>query len=211
VASSSGAIAVNAPKQTPRNTMKTPPEDLADKLYTLSEEFLTDSGEFSIDDIANTIGVPRATLYYYFSGRDDLLSFLMTEKSERMGVTLEKAMAEGGTVTERLERVIAAMVASMAQAPSLCVNSIVAMGKGPAMASLMRSSEQRVYGPLRELLIEGRATGELSVEDLDTACASMGGAVLMSCMRMLTMTGSIDADVIVPTLTTQLVDGLRSR
>jgi AcrR family transcriptional regulator len=191
--------------------VKTPPEDLAEKLYGLGEDYLAQGAELRIDEVAKAIGVPRATLYYYFSGRDDLLSFLMAEKASRMGTAVRKAIAEGGTVTERLARALEAMVDAMADRPSLCVNLLAAMGQGEAMLGLVTSAEQAVFVPLRELLIEGRATGELAVDDLDVACAGIGGAVLLAAVRAYVTTGAIDADAVSTALIAELVEGLRAR
>jgi AcrR family transcriptional regulator len=191
--------------------VKTPPEDLAEKLYGLSEGYLAQGAELRIDEVARAIDVPRATLYYYFAGRDDLLSFLMAEKAARMGTAVRKALADGGSVTERLERVLDAMVGAMAEQPSLCVNLLAAMGQGEAMLGLVLAAEQAVFVPLRELLIEGRATGELDVTDLDVACAGLAGAVLLASVRAYVTTGAIDADAVSSALTAELVDGLRAR
>ena len=57
--------------------MKKIPEDLADKLYSVSDRFLAQGQDVRIDQVAADVGIPRATLYYYFSGKDDLVTFLM--------------------------------------------------------------------------------------------------------------------------------------
>ena len=191
--------------------MKTPPEDLAAKLYALSEDYLAEAGEFRIDEVAKAVEVPRATLYYYFSGREDLLSFLMAEKAQRVGVAARKALAQGGTTPERLDRLISAMVATLADAPSLCVNMVAAMGRGPAMADLLAAGEQAFFAPLREVLLEGGATGELQVPDPDVAAAGIAGAVLMASLRCYLSDGVIDAEAVSATLSSELVEGLRAR
>jgi TetR/AcrR family transcriptional regulator len=190
--------------------VKTPPDDLAEKLYGLSDEFLSRGLEVRIDEVAETVGVPRATLYYYFSGRDDLIAFLMTEKTNRMGDQVQKAVAQPGTVVERLAAVIGATVETIADSPSLCVNLLAAIGHGAALGDLLISWEQALFVPLRELLIEGRAAGTLDVVDLDTACAAIGGAIMLSTLRDYIASGEIDAAKVRDVLAHQLVDGLRA-
>jgi AcrR family transcriptional regulator len=80
--------------------MKKVPEDLAAKLYSVSDRFL--------DQGAEDAGIPRATLYY-FSGKDDLVTLFMQEKMERVATLVQKAKAGEGTALERFE---AAMRAS---------------------------------------------------------------------------------------------------
>ncbi len=187
--------------------MKRPPEDLAEKLYGLSEELLDQGLDIRIDDVAKAADVPRATLYYYFSGKEDLVSFLMAEKADRMGAAVQKALAAGGSVTDRLEGVVAAMIDAMAEAPSLCMNLLAAMGRGGSLAELILSAERAAFVPIRELLLEGRATGDL---ELDAACAAIGGAVLLATLRDYVSNGEIRADALKATLVPQLVRGLTS-
>ena len=37
--------------------------------------------------------IPRATLYYYFSGKDDLIEFFMNDRMDRVRTAIEKAAA----------------------------------------------------------------------------------------------------------------------
>jgi AcrR family transcriptional regulator len=190
--------------------VKTPPEDLAEKLYGLSDDYLSRGLDVRIDEVAETVGVPRATLYYYFSGKEDLVAFLMTEKTRRMGERIQKVLTEPAPVVDRLQAVIGASVDAMADAPSLCVNILGALGHGAALGDLLTAWEQALFVPLREVLIEGRASGELEVTDLDTTCAAIGGAVMMATLRDYIGSGRIDAPKLRGMLAHQLVDGLRA-
>ena len=73
------------------------------------------------------------------------------------------------------------------------------------------TAERVVTAPLRELLIEGAATGELDVPDIMTATVALGGAVLHACMMHTKVHGSIDTDVLGDELARMLVDGFRAR
>ena len=50
---------------------------LADKLTTAAAGFAVAFEDIRMEDIASAIGIPRATLYYYFAGKDDVLAFLL--------------------------------------------------------------------------------------------------------------------------------------
>jgi hypothetical protein len=67
-----------------------------------------------------------------------------------------------------------------------------------------------VFAPLRELLVEGRASGELTVGEPDPAVAAVGGAVLLASLRDFVAHGEIRADALKATLVPQLVRGLRA-
>ena len=67
--------------------MRKPPDDLARKLLEAGDELTGTRFDVSIDDVAKLTGVPRATLYYYFSGRDDLVAFYMNDKLTRVSLS----------------------------------------------------------------------------------------------------------------------------
>ena len=59
--------------------MRRPPSKLVERLVSVSEEVLRPDPALRLEDIAALIGSARATLYYHFSGRDDLVAFLLEE------------------------------------------------------------------------------------------------------------------------------------
>ena len=60
------------------------PASLANKLYAAAD-VVANSGlvNMKIEDIAAASGVPKATLYYYFTGKEEILSFLFRDLSRR--------------------------------------------------------------------------------------------------------------------------------
>lgn len=191
--------------------MKTPPEDLAQKLLEASDQFVGTGFDVSIDEVAQAAGVPRATLYYYFSGKDDLLTFFINDKLERVATAIGKAAAGEGTAVDRLRASITAIVDSMAAYPGLCIELPQAVSQSGRYGEVAAKAEQVVSAPLRELLIEGRATGELVVPDVMTATVALAGAVMHSCMMHTMLYGKIDAAVLSEQLTSMLVDGFQAR
>src|SRR5919197_956892 len=78
--------------------MKALPEDLATKLLEAEERLPHGHGfRASIEEYAKLSGIPRATLYYYFSGRDDVVQFFVNDKLERTAQAVEKALAARGS------------------------------------------------------------------------------------------------------------------
>ena len=73
--------------------MKRPPDDLVEKLLAVSDQLTGTDLNVSVDDIAKMANVPRATLYYYFAGKEDLLSFFLSDKLHRVSVAIGKAVA----------------------------------------------------------------------------------------------------------------------
>jgi AcrR family transcriptional regulator len=191
--------------------MKRPPEDLAQKLIDVSEQFRGTGLDISIDEVAAAAGVPRATLYYYFSGRDDMVSFFMNDKLDRMHTTVQKAAAGEGTPTERMVQVIREVTRKMIEYPVLCMELPIAIRRSGDFAEVMLNAERTVGAPLRELLIEGRALGEFDFEDLDVTIAAMNGAVMQVAMMEVLRNPEPEADAVADKLSAAIINGLGSR
>jgi len=192
--------------------MKTPTDLIADRLVALSDELGGRVMEMSVDEIAETSDIPRATLYYYFSGKDDLIAFFVNNKLERVATAIAKAAAGEGSATERLSDSIRSIVAAMIEHPVLCTELPEAVKRAGQYAEVATHADRVVMAPMRELLIEGRATGELAVPDVAVAAQAIAGAIMNTTQAHLTMSDEpVDADLLGDQLAATLVEGLRAR
>jgi len=192
--------------------MKQPPEDLAKKLIDASNQFAGTGLDLSIDEVAQAADVPRATLYYYFSGRDDLVDFYLSYKLDSMSEAMKKAAATEGAVVERLDRCIRAVLHSMAAQPALCTELPEALRRAKDnFSEVALKADTVMRQPIRDLLIEGAANGELSVPDVDLVLEAINGAVGQVALIRLTMTGELDADGVADTLVPLMISGLAKR
>jgi TetR/AcrR family transcriptional regulator len=168
--------------------------------------------EGRLDQVAEDAGIPRATLYYYFSGKDDLVTFFMQEKMEQVATLVQKAKAGEGTALERFEATMRTSVHEMAGNPALCLNLMIATGRMRAMAEVMMATDRAVLAPLRELLIEARAVGDAHVPaDIDMTVSALMGGVNMAVIHQWAATGEVDADDMSETIVNQFLDGIRAR
>ncbi len=191
--------------------MKKPPEELAKKLLAVSDQLTGTDLDVSVDDIAKMADVPRATLYYYFSGKEDLISFFLADKLHRVSVAIGKAMAGEGSVVDRLENTLVAVMTAMAEHPALCTEMPGAVKEAAKFGEVVNEAERVMLAPFRELLIEGKASGELTIEDVNTTAIALLGAVNMVAMFQLVQTGTLDVEVTAAALTPQLIRGLLPR
>jgi AcrR family transcriptional regulator len=191
--------------------MKRPPEGLAQKLIDVSDQFKGTGFDISIDEVATAADVPRATLYYYFSGRDDLVSFFMNDKLDRMYTTVQKAAASEGTPTERLDRVIREVTRKLIEYPVLCMELPIALRKSDDFTEVMVNAERTVAAPIRELLIEGKALGDFEYQDLNIVITALNGAVMQVAMMEVLRNPEPDADAVADKLAGLIVGGLASR
>ncbi|WP_370324090.1 TetR/AcrR family transcriptional regulator [Euzebya sp.] len=182
--------------------MKTPPPDLADRLLAVSDDVLAVDADLRLEDVARMVGASRATLYYYFAGRDDLLAFLLSAHVREGAAAMAAADDGQGPPADRLRAVVVAMAGYLGGRPGTCAALLAAAGARGALAPVLELNDARIAGPLRELLTEGRATGAFDVAAPADAANAILGAVLMAVLGRAAA-GRDPAD---PDFTTALAD-----
>ena len=153
------------------------PPEMAGRLRDAAPELLSGDIDLSVARVASVTGIPRATLYYYLSGKADLAAFF---GQTLVGIAAEnsaRAAAGPGTVTERLRRALLAIYELPPDMPlaSSALLSVIASSEDflPALAQLRDVG----FRAVRDLLIEGVATGELEIDDIDLALTAICGAL----------------------------------
>ncbi len=191
--------------------MKRPPDDLVEKLLAVSDQLTGTDLNVSVDDIAKMANVPRATLYYYFAGKEDLLSFFLSDKLHRVSVAIGKAVAGEGTVVERLENTLVAIMGAMMEHPAICTEMPGAIKEAAKYSEVMNEAEKVILAPISELLTEGQANGQLAMTDVNTTAIALMGAVNMVAMFQLVQTGTIDMEATKSALIPQLIQSVLPR
>ena len=192
--------------------MKKLPDDLASKLLDASHQLPAGSGfDVSVDEVARMADIPRATLYYYFSGKDDLVEFYMNDLMDRTRAAIQKAAASEGTTAERLANVMTAVIGAFAEYPKMCLELPGAIKGAEDHAALMANMDRSVMAPFREVLIEGKATGELELIDVEVAADAIMGALHLVSMKALVVKGTLDAQETADLVVPQLINGLVPR
>ncbi|MFV2062171.1 MAG: TetR/AcrR family transcriptional regulator [Chloroflexota bacterium] len=192
--------------------MKPVPSELTMKLMDGLEAQKDGHGiDMSIDDLAKSSGVPRATLYYYFAGKEDLVQFYVGEMVRRANESVAKSIEGGGTPVARLEAVLRSMMRTYAEYPRMCVEMSVAIkflqNYGPVMAEM----ERGVLAPMVALLEEGTANGDFDVPDPMSAAIAMTGGMHMLATMDIVHYGKLDADARSDVLIPQMMRGLLAR
>ncbi len=191
--------------------MKAVPPDLAERLRTNADAFLALGDDARLDDLAESIGVARATLYYYFSGKDDVTSFFMTEKLERVGRAIAEASGAATGPLERFEVALGVIVEDLCAEPAMCLHLTAAQARPLALAEVVRAMRVEVMAPMREALIEARASGFARVDDPDVVIPAILGAVNRAVLHQYVDGGSVDAARVTRVIRALLLDGLRPR
>lgn len=129
--------------------------------------------------MAALVGASRATLYYYFAGRDDLLAFLLTEHAKQGAESMNAAVDPNDPPELRLQAMVAALAAYLGRHPGTCAGLLGAFGGPHRMRDVLQASDAWIARPLRALLASGSDRGALTVGDItDAANAILGGLLL---------------------------------
>ncbi len=165
--------------------MRRPPPKLVQRLVSASEEVLRPDQALRLEDIATLIGSARATLYYHFSGRDDLVAFLLEENLRAAAETIELAVttAQPPPVVQ-LRSAITALAGFLGGQPGVCAGLLSFAGATGRLGTLMAAKDAALAAPLRKLLDEGAATGQFTISDSrDAANAILGAALIATLTR----------------------------
>lgn len=191
--------------------MKIPPADLAERLLDASEQVLFGDPRPRLEDVARLVGASRATLYYYFSGRDDLLTFLLAAHAKRGAQTVRAAVDPDGPPDLRLRAMVAAMAGYLGQHPGMCAGLLAALGETGRMSEVLQANDTWIAAPLRELLAAGRETGAFAIDNITDAANTLLGGVLLGVLGR-SMSGADATDpAFQAQLTEQLIRGVLAR
>ena len=167
--------------------MKRPPDDMRARLLDMSARILAEP-DLRLEDIAADVGVARTTLYYYFSGRDDLVSFILIEHLRDAHVTITTASTSGETPAVRLRAAVVAILTFLSSHPGICTGLLGSLGSSGQLAEALHANETYVAQPLRALVEAAMRAGKPRRNDSDDVTNAMLGAILMVVVGR-TMTG----------------------
>jgi AcrR family transcriptional regulator len=166
--------------------MRKVPAQIASKLHSaiplIAEQGLEHT---KIDEIADTTGIPKATLYYYFSGKEEILAFLIEDMLTAIADEATIAMQDGETAADRLEAVVATLIRLLVENHELSAALVGDLGRVTRMPALVDSLIAAFYAPVENLLNEGAADGSLRTTPNPmlaslAICGAITGSVLMA-------------------------------
>ena len=122
--------------------MRTLPAAVAAKLpraaALIAERGLSDT---RMEELAEVTGMARATLYYYFTGKEEILVRVLRDMLVGLGDGVHGAANGSGTARERLRAVIRTHLDVMARQPLVCRALLADLGRAE------RTSESRRPSP----------------------------------------------------------------
>jgi len=168
-------------------------DEVADALLLAARELMEAFGirRLRMDDVAKQAGYGRATLYRRFATRDELVWAVIIRDVRATLDEIEAAIADLATFRDKLVEAFAATVEKVRTHPLL--QRLVQIEPDLLLPHLTTGAPDALSvarKPMRGLLEQGRASGELGPIDLDIAAEVM---IRLAHSLVLTPGGPIDA------------------
>ena len=159
--------------------MRPLPEGMREKVLAAAELFAEHGLDATkMEDVAAATGVPKATLYYYFEGKEDILAFLFNEILDEVARAIAAAMSTAGTAADRLRAALAAHLRVFEDFPAASRALQFDLGRAARIPHIDERIDAAFRGPVRRLLEAGAADGSLrAVERPRLAAIAILGAV----------------------------------
>lgn len=162
-----------------------------------------------MEDLAEATGVPRATLYYHFSGKDAVLGWLMRSTVTELSAAAGAAAALPGTARQRLEQVLRALLGLMGRRPAACRVLIANLEQAGRLAEIAEGLIGAFHGPVITLLLEGAADGSLRpVADPIRVASAMFGAATIAGLQSLVVEDTFAEDAVADAVLDLIFTGL---
>jgi AcrR family transcriptional regulator len=132
----------------------------------------------SVREIVETAGVTKPVLYYYFQSKEGLYLAILEETTRVMETTIAEALAAGGSACDRIEGLLARMVALVGQHIET-VRLIHSLFYGPPQGAPhfdFEAFHHRLVSAVRGLVVEAMASGELRPGSPDDVTWALLGA-----------------------------------
>jgi AcrR family transcriptional regulator len=164
-----------------------------------------------IEDLASATGIPKATLYYYFEGKEQILSYIFGVVLDAVGAAVAEGVAGKGTAAKRLERVIECHLEVFEKYPKASQALQFDLGRAarrPELATRIRSS---YVDPVSELLAEGASDGSLRrVENARLTAVAVLGATSTAAIHVLAIDPIASLKSLSKVIVPFVLQGLRS-
>lgn len=188
--------------------MRDVPGGIDEKLLNAADQLGFDFTRVSMDEIARVSGVPRATIYYYFSGRDDLLVHIADLALVELADHAKEIVEGPGTAVERLRALVRGNLLHLhthRASSELLFANLGAAGLVEVTARIKTG----ILDPIESMLVEGAADGTIRpFDDAALVATAVFGAILVVGLQGVYLTGGLDADDLSDRLVPVFLSGL---
>lgn len=185
--------------------MRQVPSNMAAKLLAAAEP-IADRGldNTTMEDFAAATGIARATLYYYFDGKEEILSYIFEVLFDETAEAVAKGLSSSGTAADRLARVVEAHLQVFERYPKACLALHFDIGRAARRPNLAERIRSTYVNPVSDLLVCGARDGSLRRVNNPklTAVAIMGATTVTATHVLAIDKASLDglSKVVVPVI-----------
>jgi TetR/AcrR family transcriptional regulator len=155
------------------------PDDMAVKVMAAADLFAERGLDgATMSDIAAATGIPRATLYYHFDGKEAVFACLCDQVFGEFEHAVAVALSEPGPAADRLDRVVHAQLTCYAAHPAAFLAIHLDLGRAVRRAEIGERAARAYLRPVAKLLKEGESDGSIHpVANPSAIAAALLGAV----------------------------------
>ena len=161
-----------------------------------------------MEDIVAATGIPRPTLYYHFSSKEEILAWLLERLLRDLTVDVGHIVDRDEPARDRFAKVVRAYLEVFAQHRDLCAVLLSDLGRVTRIPTLAESIWSAFHEPVRKLLDAGSRDGSLRSVDAEVAGSAIFGALTMVGLHYIITGQPIDVDVIAARLDNLILGGL---
>ena len=191
--------------------MREVPEAIAAKLTNAAAAFAATFDDLRMDDIALASGIPRATLYYYFSGKDDILAFLLSSTLAELNRALARIAERPGPAKKRLHDLVRSFLAELAGRPAAAQLVFENLGRTGKLPDIATGVQEALYAPFERVLEDGMRNGELARVEPRTVATAMIGSMAIVGLQAIVTEASFDPGQVADLLTRLFWSGVAAQ
>ncbi|HKY75468.1 MAG TPA: TetR/AcrR family transcriptional regulator [Acidimicrobiia bacterium] len=193
--------------------MRTVPRWLSGSTESLAGVFAREGfRQARMEELAAAAGVPRATLYYHFSGKDEVLAWLLRSTLADLRAAVEEAVAGAGDASRRLRAVLRAQVGLMGRHPAACRVLLANLDRAGHLPDIAAGVAEAFHDPVAQLLVEGVADGSLRrVDDPARTAGVVFGAVTIAALQALVVDPVFQPEAVAAAVLDVVLTGLEGR
>lgn len=153
-----------------------PPESAstADRLRQAAVELFAERGYqgCSMSDLAERVGIAKASLYNYYPSKEELLLDLVRRSLDTWAAATHSRLAEEGPFEHRLRRYLEGVVEILHRAPHAVIvlrlaSSTLPETMGGRVHRLLEENRTRELAEVRAMIERAIAAGEVEAENVD--------------------------------------------
>lgn len=185
-------------------------EDMRDRVLDAAGLFAEHGVDATtMDAIAEATGIPRATLYYYFSSKEEILAYVFGEILGAVREAVLAAVTGGGTAAERLADVVRAHLDVYVRYPMPSRALQLDLGRAARTSEIAEAVDAAFIAPVVSLLKQGVADGTLRTTGSTRLTAyAILGAITTTGVNALTLEPRSSVSAVAAEVTSLVLEGI---